>query len=461
MITEEIIIKNIKNKKENELTNYFDDNNIKSENYENFKGILHYLINNNEDIEIIQFIIDRQKNKDNVESLFQAIQQNNFKIAKLLLKNHANINGTIKLDNNQYYNIIEYLLDFNYLDLQNLKFILKNGVSGKLINSKLICNLIKDERNDILKRILQYNYFSNEFLEATILREFLIKIYKNKKSLSTKQINQLLSNDELTFRIDINEKESYDNYPLLQAINYNNLENVELLMRYADDHEFILSINDKDHDEYFPLLQSIRTNQWGNIDILKMLLNYSNRHKLTLNINEKDLRGNFPLLQAIFNNNIEIIHLLIDYANQHEILLNINEKDYHGNYPLLQALDTVDGVALNIVDILINYGKEHKIILNLNEKNNDGNYPLLQSSYKNSYHSVKQLMKYAKKQGIILILNDIDNEGYYPLYFAVKHKNSKLIKLLFKYAKYYGIELTKDVKLNNEEDRQLLSSIDI
>ncbi|KAG4108106.1 ankyrin [Neocallimastix lanati (nom. inval.)] len=461
MITEEELIEYIKNKQVKELSIYFKENNIISENFDNFNKILLYFIKNDSSIEYIKFIINRQKNKENIEALFQTIQYNKFKKAKLLIKNGANINGLINIDKNNYYNIIEYLLDYNYLDLKNIKFIIKNNFNGSIINSKLICNLIKDERNDILKLILQNNYFSDEFINNIILREFLIKRFKNRNPLSSKELKQLLLNRELQFRIDINEKEKYGNYPLLQAINYNNLENVELLMNYADKHGIVLTINDKDEDDYFPLLQSIRTNSWGNINIIRALIEYANRHNIILNVNEKDLRGNFCLLQAIANNNIEIVNLLLEYSNSHNIVLNIKEKDNNGNYPLLQALDTVDGVNTDIINLLISYANDHQIILNINEKNSQGNYPVLQSVYKNNSHATKQLMKYAKKKKFVLNINEVDNEGYYPLYFAVKYKNIKLIKMLFKYAKYYNITLKMDEKLSNKSDCQLISSLDI
>ncbi|ORX71014.1 hypothetical protein BCR32DRAFT_297345 [Anaeromyces robustus] len=45
---------------------------------------------------IIEFIIEQQEDKENIKPLFYAIQLKNFRIANLLLKNKANIDGIIR-----------------------------------------------------------------------------------------------------------------------------------------------------------------------------------------------------------------------------------------------------------------------------------------------------------------------------------------------------------------------------
>ena len=70
-------------------------------------------------------------------------------------------------------------------------------------------------------------------------------------------------------------------------------------------------LNEKNNIENYSLLEAIHYN---NIKIVQLLIEYVNQHQIILELNEKNKDGDYLLSEAIFNNNIEIVKLLIDYA---------------------------------------------------------------------------------------------------------------------------------------------------
>jgi len=104
-----------------------------------------------------------------------------------------------------------------------------------------------------------------------------------------------------------------------------------------------LKLNEKDEDGYYPLLIAIDNN---NIKIVKILIEYANQHQIILDLNEKNNVGNYPILDATIYNNIEMIKLLIKYALQHQITLVYNKNEIDSNYGklLLQNYEQEKGL---------------------------------------------------------------------------------------------------------------------
>jgi len=128
--------------------------------------------------------------------------------------------------------------------------------------------------------------------------------------------------------VDLNIKDEFGNYPLLQTCQHNDIEIVNLLIKCANKNDIILELNDKDEDENYPLLLACYEN---NIDIVHSLIDYANENNIILKLNDKDNDGYYPLLWACDdNNNIEMVQLLIDYANENNIILELNEKTNMG-----------------------------------------------------------------------------------------------------------------------------------
>jgi len=188
-----------------------------------------------------------------------------------------------------------------------------------------------------------------------------------------------------------------DNYSLLNAIKWNNIEIVKSLIDYASKKNIILNVNEKDNDENYPLLIAIKQN---NIKMINLLIDYANKNKLILHVNQKNKFEEYPFLLICFYDNIEIIKLLIDYANVNNIILEVNEKDnYEGTYPLLFVTFNNN---IEMVKLLMDYANKNNIILDINGKDNYRNYPLLLATFNNNIEIVQSLISYANTNNIIL-----------------------------------------------------------
>ena len=140
----------------------------------------------------------------------------------------------------------------------------------------------------------------------------------------------------------------------MDAIKFNNIEEVESILKNSTKNKKLLKLNEKDEEGRNPLYRAI---SYKNIEIVKLLIEYANQHQIILELNEKNIYGDYPLLYAIFNNNIEIVKLLIDYANQHQIPL---EYDKNTIFDIFQKNIFVRylGFKPQIQKLLENYEKE-------------------------------------------------------------------------------------------------------
>ncbi|OUM70110.1 hypothetical protein PIROE2DRAFT_1789 [Piromyces sp. E2] len=304
MVTEEQLLKFIKDNTVDIINFYFNKYNINSKYFNNFNHILLYLIQSDASKENIEYIIKRQKNRDNVETLFYSIIEHKFDIAKFLIKNNANINGKIvdSITNCGYSNILEYCGP--EIDFEQLRFILNTQMDTRLITSRFICSLISHKRIDILKYIFNYK-FDNYTAYKLLLNQFIINGYKNKIGLTDKQIVRTIhqyqyKNYEI---IDLNRYSYRNTYPLLLAILINNYDIVKLIIDYADRHNFLLNINQKGKKGYFPFFTAYIN---GNDDIIRLLLDYSYRHniKISILINEscRDMYRTYIKCYSMYSN---------------------------------------------------------------------------------------------------------------------------------------------------------------
>ena len=92
---EKDLIKIIQKNKFGEIKEFFNKNKIESGKLNYFHETLYFLIKENYSLEIINFFIEQQnvfykyQCIDNTGLLYYSIEINNFKVAKLLLKNGA------------------------------------------------------------------------------------------------------------------------------------------------------------------------------------------------------------------------------------------------------------------------------------------------------------------------------------------------------------------------------------
>ena len=139
-----------------------------ADDFNNFNKLLIYAIENNTSVEILEYIIQARTDKnlnfgfivDNKfkNPIFEAVKNNYFDKADILIKNNANINCTTTITNN--INIFEYLYYNKFLTVRNLKYILNRGFHFNDINiyiDELINNGDSQFLEIICNNIILYN----------------------------------------------------------------------------------------------------------------------------------------------------------------------------------------------------------------------------------------------------------------------------------------------------------------
>jgi len=490
------------------LERFIYENNFTSINLSNFNEILIYAIKVNASVEIIQFILNKQHNKNlnlnffnnkNETPLLLAISENNFEIANLLIKNKADINYMVK-----NYEIVDVLFKENQLNTRNLKFILNNGLNEKNITLNLIEKLIVLKKNDFLEIIfVHYNKYNFFFVNT------FLNFYKNKTTLSDQELLRLMPKEKnklevkedmyktayssknwKAFRILFENDGSNDavylnrilKYNLLEcAIKSNNYNFVKKVLRYVmnltkpldlTNHHttpsmtlysnnnnnnnsitpnlcftiFCHGINKITNMEIYPFLEAVKQN---NIEIVELLINFANTYGIIININDRDeWWGNYPLLEAIKQNNVSMVKLLIDYDRKiwaKEIKRKIDLK----NCPLLEGIKHNN---IDIVKLLFDYANYHNIIININECNALGQYPLLKAIQFNNLSMIELLLDYADTHSINIKLDDL-------FLTAVKQNNVETVNILMAYANNHNIGININVK-DEWENSSLLNAIE-
>jgi len=136
---------------------------------------------------------------------------------------------------------------------------------------------------------------------------------------------------------------------------------VKLIMDYANKNNIILYINDQETKGNYPLLFAVDND---NIEMIKLLIDYANQKSIILKINGKESKYHYyPLYNAVANNNLEIVQLLMDYADQKNIIITM-DNNKNGNNPFSWA------VALNnikMVRVLLDYANKNNIRLEMKE----------------------------------------------------------------------------------------------
>eukprot|EP00833_Pecoramyces_ruminatium_P006253 jgi/Orpsp1_1/1180285/evm.model.c7180000072785.1 len=210
----EIIIKNLdeilNNKNLFEFKNWIKSSDVKLKclNTNNF-DVLIKAIDVDVSVEFIKFIVCQcqyetlnyiiKKNEMDVSPLSLAILKENFKVADYLINNGSDVN----------------FLKFNLDNRLKKRYMIENGMD---ITSEFLKDLIKCNEVDLLNLI-----FKNCVFDRAIILYF-INIYKNKISLSNKQIQEKILKE--------NHKFKFNNYIYELAIENNNYKILEILLRY-------------------------------------------------------------------------------------------------------------------------------------------------------------------------------------------------------------------------------------
>jgi len=143
---------------------------------------------------------------------------------------------------------------------------------SSLISNESFCRLVdlnkkKIKKKKILVKLFEYKYYDKFFILNMIL------LYKNKTAISNKQLKNLVYNHNNGL-LKVNGKNINGDYPLLIAIKQNDIELVNLLLKYAKENNIILEINEKNKDGNYPLIITLERN---NIKMFKLLMDYAKR----------------------------------------------------------------------------------------------------------------------------------------------------------------------------------------
>jgi len=184
-------IKSIIEKKQGitHLREYFSDYTINPSDYNDFKNLIIYAIDNEASNEIVTFLLDQKQDKDaNFEierktPLLSAVIKDNYILADILIdKYKADINYTYigYYSKVKKYEIAEFLYYYynknNNLTDKKLKYIIEKGCK---ITDQILCELIRKKDNKLYKLIYTYRKFKNDDIVKLLN---LYKEYKEKKN---------------------------------------------------------------------------------------------------------------------------------------------------------------------------------------------------------------------------------------------------------------------------------------
>ncbi|ORX70412.1 hypothetical protein BCR32DRAFT_250178 [Anaeromyces robustus] len=361
---EKDLIKIVQKKNLDEIKYFFNKNKIDTERLNYFKETIHYFIEENGPLEIINYFIEQQQqhiykygnNINNNDLLYYSIECNNFEVAKLLLRNGAQLNHK----NN---NIIEYLIEKNKLDSKKLLFILKSVKNASVITLKALVYLIKEY--ELLEIIFKYKFYDINFIVNIII------LGKNKIALSDKELLDYLYNCNKAV-IKVKEKisrsltNSYIDDFFVYFISFCGIDNIgkylKLIFNYADNYTFVLNLNYvKNEFEYIPF-NSVN----GNIKNIKIFIEYADKNNIIVDLNT-NIKGKYtPFYTSLMRNdkkNNEIIKFLVDYSERKNFLLDLNYTKDDDNNKIITYIVRRKNVELFI--LIINYAIKHNIIIRI------------------------------------------------------------------------------------------------
>ncbi|OUM58261.1 hypothetical protein PIROE2DRAFT_64529 [Piromyces sp. E2] len=482
-----------------EIEKYSKEHNISlNELYKEDFDILIRSIEMNVSLDIINYIIVQSKyetlNYQIIEEnkvktpLLIALENQNFKIAKVLLKHKADINYANGI-------ILNNLYSQELLNTKNLKFILRSGFDVEAIKPTLIYSLIEKGQNDFLEIILKYFKYNNSFIldflnlyknktltgETSIDYEEIILKEKNKIEIDETMYEKALAKGNydalrILFENESSEEEEiiyriikYDllensvktsNYSFVENIllykqfnnkcihyekilseaNNNNIEIAQLLIQvfifsssFEGSEYYELSLNKYDN-RYFSLLLNLMI-KMNNITLVRYLVE-DDSLKSNMNLNVSDIKGEYPIIKAFYSENFEVFKYLIEHG------ADCNTKNKNGVSLLWLAIHK------NKMDIIKYLIKHH---VDITVKDSNGNTPLMKAVYQNNTEIVKLIINYSLKNKINLDITEKDTNGNSPLINAVNHNNTAIVKLLIYYCNKRRITINineKDINGN-------------
>jgi len=386
------------------------------------------------------------------QNLLEVSENNNMNIMKLLIEKALTLSST--KSNGERETELDLILDTELdvetetdteIDDNTVKLLPMENQMSYYLN--LILNMAIESKNITLVKYLLENEeyskyidlntknFNDEYPIITAFYANTVEIFryllekganantknKNETSLLSLVIDRYNYNVKFIkylfdYHVNINEKDSSGNYPLIKAINKNDFDSVILLIKYGIKNHIDMNVIDVNGNTPLTLSYKIE-----HLDIFKFLVKY-------LDVNKKDANGNSILYYAILNNDLETSKYLI--SNR----ADINFIDKHGN----SAFDISLYKCYDLVSVFIN----NKNLL-LNKPNVRGETPLISiiKSINSSINKEKSKISYyylnISFKIVTLIergsdVNAVDKEGNTPLVYAIQKKSLSVVMHLIK-----------------------------
>ncbi|WP_342263506.1 ankyrin repeat domain-containing protein [Spiroplasma endosymbiont of Clivina fossor] len=390
-------------------------------------------------------------NSDN-NILYIFIIQNNFELAKLLIK----LNPDKKIINSSdINNNTPLLLAINKDAIDFIKFLLENGADVNLQEKKVsmsIINAINNNNWEIINILFDHGHnvnFQDPLVNNTYLhiaarngqlelvklllerganpniqeKKGLTPLYFAAESDKTEVVQELLTNKNSKNTIDINLSNNLGDTPLQIASFKGHHKVVELLLK---NHK--IDVNKKDYYGDNALIVAARN---GKTNVVKELLKHSD-----IDVNFSNKEGNNALISATFKGNVETVNLLLI-----EIRKLYKDKEFKefinkANNSSLTSLQyaAFDG-NIELVKLLLSYGAD------INKATNDGWTPLRQATSQ-GHIKVKNLLEnfIHLKQKLIKNKNEI------------KHIKEKIKELLEPYTVNSEIFIVEQLNISSKNN---------
>jgi len=204
----------------------------------------------------------------------------------------SNINNMNKRD------IILEAYNKNRLKIYNSEVIIELNINDLYISSSLIRKLINDNKFEVLDIIFKnLKFYDNEFIK------WLIYQYKNKISISPKELNQKFSNKK--YKIPNSYYKYFYEGPTSTISYLNNVikDKNKHLTQYLIEH--VIDFNKTDEFGISPVFYACSN---GNKELVEYLVEHG------ADINKKNKYGETPLFNACSIRNKELVEYLIDHG---------------------------------------------------------------------------------------------------------------------------------------------------
>ena len=288
---------------------------------------------------------------------------------------------------------------------ERLKSLINDNHNDLYISSYLIKLLMKENEVELLKIIFDNSkFYDNEFIKQLIYQ------YKYKTLISTKELNQKISNKE--YKIIIDYESSY--YYSFSSSNTFKIKNMnKTLIYYLVEHG--IDINKDNIFKETPLFYTCKS---GNKDLVEYLVKHG------ADINKK------VLYMACFSGNKYLVKYLVEHG------ADINKENWYGESILFDVCKSGNN---DLVEYLVEHGAD------INKESWSGETVLFDVCRSGN----KDLVKYLVENGA-----DIKKEnqnGLTVLFMACESGNKYLVKYLVE----HGADINKENR-NGEKQYCLL-----